>query len=139
MAKRQPPRKPLPTEPQSEIERRAYVVLSRVYLGIHHVDGWCRRISDPYWVRVTVPGELGTYDFAEMTRLVIAAHDECVRVAAFPAGPRNLQLVFSLRGRPGRFLDTSLMDTHPTMEQAIAANRRWRWQVEIRGTGGYRG
>lgn len=121
----------LPRAPQSEIERRAYVVLSRVYYGIHHVDGWTRRKTDEHSVRVTVYGELATYDGSELTRLVIAAHDECVRVAVQPLAPRFLEILFSSRTRPGRFLEAFSYDTHPTLEHAVARNRSHRWIVGV--------
>lgn len=117
--------------PESEIERRAYVVLARVYYGIHHVDGWTRRQSDEHSVRVTVCGELATFDGSELTRLVIAAHDECVRVSVRPLAPRYLEILFSWRTRPGRFVEAWSYDTHPTLEHAVARNRCHRWIVEV--------
>ena len=118
--------------PQNELERRVYVVLSRAYFGIHHVQGWeRRRCEGSHTVSVTVLAGLDTYDGSTLTRLVIAAHDECVRMEVHPGGPRQLRLFFSMRRRQGYGLDLWTPDTHPTIETAIQRNRNYRWIVDV--------
>lgn len=57
---------------------------------------------------------IATYDFDELTQLVVRCHDACVRLSIRGSGS-NLSLHFSPRER-----DTDSMVTrHPTMEQAI--------------------
>lgn len=106
-----------------EIERRAHAVLAIAYRGIHHVDGWSRRRVQAIGVgalcEVTVyAGDLATFDFDVLTRLVVAAHDQCTRLSLRQAGPRHLKLMFHLRQREGR-----IYERHPTIEEAIASVR----------------
>jgi hypothetical protein len=118
--------------PQNELERRVYVVLSRAYFGIHHVQWWeRRRLEGSHTVSVTVPAGLDTYDGSTLTRLVIAAHDECVRVEVHPAGPHGLRLFFTMRRRRGYGLELWTPDSHPTIETAIQQNRNYRWIVDV--------
>jgi hypothetical protein len=117
--------------PRTELERRAYVVLSRVYYGIHHVPGWSRRKLDGGCLSVSVYADLAAYDYDSLTRLVVAAHDECVRLAIVNGGPRQLKLWFSRRARPGYGLDRDISEAHPTMERAIERVRSYRWLVDV--------
>ncbi|HZS84188.1 MAG TPA: hypothetical protein VFA50_15035, partial [Stellaceae bacterium] len=55
------------------------------------------------------------YDFDHLTRLVIAAHDRCVRLDIEPAARRYLWLILHPREREG-----GMSRRHPTIEQAIA-------------------
>lgn len=61
-----------------------------------------------------------TWDFDQLTRLVIAAHDECVRVEVSPSNPKHIKI--TLWPRHGR--NGSLSERHPTIEDAIADFRR---------------
>lgn len=99
-------------------EAAAERVLARAYAGIHHVEGWSRRRPWGDGLVVTVPGGLSTYDFDVLTRLVVAAHDECVRVQIEPGGPRQLRLAFHVRQREG-----SMFERHPTIEEAVVRAR----------------
>jgi len=57
---------------------------------------------------------IATYDFDELTQLVVRCHDACVRLSIRGSGS-HLSLHFSPRER-----DTeSMVTSHPTMEQAI--------------------
>jgi hypothetical protein len=63
---------------------------------------------------------LDTWDFDTLTRLVIAAHDECIRFGVEPSGPGMLALTFHQRlGREG-----PMHSRHPTIETAIEDYRR---------------
>lgn len=63
-------------------------------------------------------GGLGTFDFDHLTRLVIAAHDRCMRVEIVGVATRYLHVHVHRRVREG---DWSAR--HPTMEEAIAKFR----------------
>lgn len=59
-------------------------------------------------------GDLSTYDFDILTRLVLLAHDRCVRVSLTPCGPRHIRIGISPRARTD-----STHTNHPTIAQAI--------------------
>jgi hypothetical protein len=86
-------------------------VLAFVYLGIHHVGNIQK--SPERWA-VNVNCGMATYDFDELTRLVLAAHFYAVRVAVMQGGPRQLRLVLHPRTRDGL-----MSQRHPTIEQAM--------------------
>lgn len=58
---------------------------------------------------------LATWDFDHLTRLVIGAHDACIRVDIDARARNYLALMMWPRKREGR-----MSERHPTMEQAIA-------------------
>lgn len=68
---------------------------------------------------VLYTGGLSTYDFDHLTRLVIGAHDECIRVCLEPKAPRYMRLSMSPRDRDGDNISTR----HPTIEDAISSFR----------------
>ena len=87
---------------------------SRIYLGKHHIpskihpygQGWC----------VNHYGDLSTFDFNTLTRLVFHAHDQCVRVEIGQSGPRMVKIAIHKRtSRTG-----SMFERHPTIEEALA-------------------
>lgn len=93
---------------------RMEAVLACAFRGIHHV----RRInkeSDKYWF-VSVWGGISTFDFDQLTRLVIAAHHYCVRVEIGSSGPGMIKLHLSPRVRNG-----CMVTRHDTIRQAVDA------------------
>lgn len=63
--------------------------------------------------------QLATFDSDYLTRLVIGAHDACIRVAIDPHTFRHLRIAMWQRaGREG-----GLSQRHPTIEQAIEQYR----------------
>jgi hypothetical protein len=61
-----------------------------------------------------IDGDLSTFDFDGLTRLVFLAHDYSIRVAVSPINRRSLQFLFHGRNRTGGF-----SQRHPTIEQAV--------------------
>lgn len=113
----------------SEVERRCYRVLDIAFRGIHHVDGWARRKSWGDGVALSTFQDLSTFDADILTRLVVAAHDECVRVSVAPSGPGMVKIILHPRTHgPGAFYER-----HDTMEQAMEKVRAW---CVDRGPGG---
>lgn len=104
----------------SPLGEMAADILAYVYRGIHNarmkhdVVEW----QNKRCIKVVVSYELSTFDCDTLTRLVFSAHDKCVRVAIEPCNMQRLRLVFSHRER-----NDSLMEGHPTLEQAIAWHR----------------
>jgi hypothetical protein len=101
---------------------RAERVLSTTYRGLHH----CGKIKKhnegsefEAW-ETNHFGGLATFDFDTLTRLVIAAHDECVRVEISASGPRMVKIyLWPRKGREG-----GIAERHPTIEQAIESLRK---------------
>ncbi len=118
------PRMKLPSrEERSPDVAKAMKVLEIAFLGEHHL---------PYEVKVyplgggremvetNVCDGLSTFDFDRLTRLVLAAHDCCVRVEIDSSGPRMLKL--RLHPRQGR--EGEMWQRHPTMEELLEAHRK---------------
>ena len=107
----------------SEFQRRAASLLARALnRGIYDVSTNWSKVDFSYprtlSVNMYAGGGLSTFDFAYLTRFVILAHDECIRVSIEPSNYRHLRITLTERRRDG---DWSAM--HPTMEQAIHAFR----------------
>lgn len=73
--------------------------------------------SRPDVVELRIHKSLSTFDFDELTQLVVRCHDACVRLSIRGSGS-HLSLHFSHRSREGSFVER-----HPTMEQAITRVR----------------
>lgn len=92
-------------------EERAEAVLSQRFQGIHH----CGEITKTKGAWATNKyGDLSTFDFDELTRLVLAAHHYCIRASVQHPGPRMVKIVLSPRTREG-----AIFNRHPTIEQGI--------------------
>jgi len=103
-----------------EVERVAERVLDTAFHGIHHVEHWHRRKArGSSGLEVSTGHDLSTFDGDYLTRLVVAAHDECVRLTIEPSGRGMLKLVFFPRVRDGR-----MFERHDTMETAIVKVRK---------------
>jgi len=110
-------------EPCSELGQVVAEILGRVYRGIYNMpatSGWCDKDdwSSNRCIAITVWGGLSTYDFCQLSDLVILSHDACVRIELNPKGFKYLELVFHPRNRSG-----SLPQRMPSMEEAIARVR----------------
>jgi hypothetical protein len=102
-------------------------VIEVAFYGVHHCTGWATRTKNGHGLRVSSYGGLSTYDYDLLTRLVVAAHDECVRVEIVTSAPRYLTIYLHPRVRPGSAHDPDrpmMGDAHPTIEDAIARIRR---------------
>lgn len=101
----------------SEACVKAGRILNKVFGGLHHVNV----IKDfGFGAEVLVYGGLSTWDFNKLTELVVAAHDDCVRVEIEPANFHDLRLIFHPRDRSA----TDSTRRHPTMEEALDTIRK---------------
>lgn len=87
--------------------------LSQFYGGTHHIPG---KLHDwGYgWMIKHDRGEFSTYDFNQLTRLVLMAHEKAIRVSIAPHTFNSVKLIIHKRQREGRY-----DQKHPTIEQAI--------------------
>ena len=94
-------------------EARAKNALFYVFGGSHH---WPRikkcGVLYPYW-ELNYYGDLATYDSDSLTRLVVAAHQYCLRVSIGQSGPGMVKVTLHNRTvRVGR-----LHERHPDLEE----------------------
>jgi hypothetical protein len=113
----------------SPFGRKVADILGQVWRGIYHLDQGGTRLckvdwTDDRFIRITVTGELATFDSQHLTELVLAAHDGCVRVSVGACNMQRLQLNFSRRTAR----DGDLFSRHPTIETAVAA---WRAHLAL--------
>lgn len=94
-----------------------------LYRGAHHIPG--RHYGGGENVRahgggwsVSHFGYLSSFDFDKLTRLVLLAHERCIRVEVDSGGPRRVRIAIWRRQREG-----GMSERHPTIEQAIATFR----------------
>ncbi len=104
----------------SELEHfstRAERVLAKTFRGLHHCPDIHKANEggefEHWWVNTWET--LSTFDFDGLTRLVVSAHDECIRAQIMSSGPRMVKIM--LHNRKGR--DGGFAERHPTIEDAI--------------------
>lgn len=102
----------------SEQQFQCFELLCELFHGAHHVP---RIHSWGTGIRCSISsGKLSTFDFDYLTRLVVLAHDHCVRAEITSSGPRLVGIVLHKRhGRTG-----GMCDRHPTIEDAISSMKR---------------
>lgn len=105
----------------SEAQRACFDLLCKVFHGEHHAPE--RIYAFGRGIKCNAESHrLSTFDFDYLTRLVVLAHDACVRVEIVSSGPGRIGLVLHKRaGRTG-----SSYDRHPTIEEAIERVRPQR-------------
>jgi hypothetical protein len=107
----------LSVDKMTDKQHQCYDLLAKVFGGRHHLDGRIRECGDG--IEYIFYGSLATWDFDELTCIVVMAHDQCIRVAVHPCTPKMLRLFLHVRnGRNG-----TTYERHPTIEDAIIANR----------------
>jgi hypothetical protein len=97
--------------------------LSEFFGGEHHIPGKVREFGFGWYVNVY--GSLATYDFNELTRLVLLAHDHCVRVELSACNMQYMKLAIHKRERTGQ-----MYNRHPTMEEVMSS---WRGNHKVYG------
>src|SRR3954462_15611397 len=90
--------------------------------GLHHFDEAAMKKvewSNPLFIELklstrTTIGQLSTWDFDMLTRLVFLAHDHCIRVAIRPVNG----FTFGIQFHPRKSHAGSIFERHPTIEEA---------------------
>ena len=99
----------------NEDQAACFQLLSDWRGGDHHCP---RRVetAGPRGITCCIFGGIATYDFAQLTALVVLAHDRCIRVEINGAAPNYLRLLIHRRyGRTG----DSAWERHPTLEEHV--------------------
>lgn len=99
------------------------------YLGKHHIPRGMKPFGDGW--KINHHGDLSTFDFDALTRLVFLAHDKCVRVQIVQGGPRCVGIVIWQRAKR----DGSMFERHPTIEQAMEVWRKYHPMDTVTGGG----
>lgn len=105
--------KPLKPSEMSENQRRCYAMLCDAVGGSHHIYGKMFPATDN-GITTVISNSLSTFDNDELTRMVILAHDYCVRLEVSPASSRHLRLYIHARDREG-----SIWKRHPNIHRAV--------------------
>ena len=99
-------------------QRECYALLCDLLGGEHHLVGRVARCGDGI-AYTALAFHAATFDNNQLTRLVVMAHDRCIRAELSPRSGRSMTLTLHKRaGRDGR-----MFERHPTMEVAVAAAR----------------
>lgn len=87
---------------------RCWDCLSSVVGGSHHL-GLVRACG--FGIRTTLHGEAATFDGDLMTRLVLAAHRDAVRIAIESSGPHRI----GVTAHPRRHGEGNQFERHPSL------------------------
>jgi hypothetical protein len=91
---------------------------SEFYRGEHHIPGEKPKQWGLGFTVIHDRGELSSFDFNSLTKLVLMAHDQCIRVEVSPHSKKEMRISIWKRERDG-----SIDSRHPTIEQAISTFR----------------
>ena len=94
-----------------------YEMLAEACLGFHHIYNKVKPWGSG--IETSIYGSWATFDFGELTRLVVLAHDRMIRVEIGSSGPGMFRVI--LHKRHSR--DGSMSQRHPTIEDAIKGVR----------------
>lgn len=93
-------------------------LLGEVYKGLYHIPAsLLRKVhwEDEDFISVSVFDGLATWDYDQLTKLVVLGHDIMVRIEIVSCCPGYLKLLMSKRDER----DGSIMTGYPTMEEHI--------------------
>lgn len=95
-------------------------MLSDLVNGFHHLFGKIHADGQNDQIRCILEAHncLATYDYRDLTRLVVMAHDRCIRAEIQPAGRSTLTIILTKRSREG-----SQELRHPTLEENVTKIR----------------
>lgn len=102
------------TENRNLTKEEATAFFSELYYGEHHIPKHQVLEFGYGWMVKHDRGDLATWDYNELTRLVLMAHDKCIRVSVNPISKTVIGIAIWKRLREG-----SMSERHPTLEQAI--------------------
>jgi hypothetical protein len=110
----------------SPLGEKAADFLGDVFRGIYHLSGSSHcSLSKVDWTEkhnievILYSGGWSTWDFSELSRMVVLAHDRCLRLEIAPYSFHYIKLFISQRERTG-----DISARHPTMEDHIAIIRK---------------
>lgn len=106
----------------SPFGRRVADLLGEWYYGLYHMDGATRADwSTASYIQIRHSGEMSTFDNSSLTRLVLLAHREAIRVSISPRSNRYVTLMFHPRQWADNADKLRMYERHPSIEQAVRA------------------
>jgi hypothetical protein len=107
------------TENKNLTKEEATAFFSEFYGGQHHIPHSGVKHCGLGFKVIHQQGNLATVDGNSLTKLVLMAHDKCIRVEVMPVNFSNLQIaIWKRQNRDG-----GITERHPTIEQAIESFR----------------
>lgn len=105
----------------SPLGREVADVLGQVWKGIYHLEKEVPKVNwnHPTWIEINIYGCLSTFDFSNLTELVVLCHDRVLRLEIRPCNMQYLKLVFHQR----KNRDGSICERMPTMEDHMQSIR----------------
>lgn len=100
-------------------QRACFDLLCRVFRGKHHAPKRVYAHGHGILCSVDPRDGMSTFDSDLLTRLVVFAHDTCIRVELASSGPRMIGIILHQRHQR----DGSMFYRHPTIEEAIETAR----------------
>lgn len=107
------------TESKYLTKEEATAFFAEFYYGEHHIPKHTVHQFGLGWMVKHDRGDLASFDFNGLTRLVLMAHDKCIRVSVQPSSKATMEIAIWKRQREG-----SMSERHPTLEQAIESFRK---------------
>lgn len=109
-----------PNKPMSAFGERVADMLGQWYRGIYHnMDVRLADWSSDHHVEIRHYGSLSTYDNADLTRLVLLAHRDAIRVEIRARNHQYMTILFHPRTADMPFGDRRIYEWHPGIEDAI--------------------
>jgi hypothetical protein len=109
----------LKPQDMNEDQRECYDLLCDLVYGEHHITGLVKACGARGIMINTPSNRWATYDFDGLTRLVVMAHDRCIRAEICPGGPGRVGIHLHKR----KMREGQMHERHPTMEENIARIR----------------
>jgi hypothetical protein len=108
------------TESKHLTKEEATAFFAELYGGEHHIPKHQVFEYGNGWMVKHDRGDLATYDFSQLTKLVLMSHDRCIRASIEPLNMGTLKIAIWKRNREG-----GMDSRHPTIEQAIESFRKY--------------
>ena len=93
-------------------QEEATEFFAEFYRGEHHFPSELKPFGEGWSMNHL--GPLATFDSDDLTRLVILAHDCCIRVQLEQGGPNRIRISIWKRSREGQ-----MYERHPTIEEVL--------------------
>lgn len=83
----------------SPLGREVADILGQVWRGIYHLENYVHKVdwANKNWIEINIYGCLSTFDFSNLTELIVLCHDRMLRLEIRPCNMQLLKLEFHQR------------------------------------------